>query len=46
MNAPVAMGYVRSDLAAAGTKLVAKVRGKDVAVEVVAMPFIKKDYKK
>ena len=46
VNAPVAMGYVRSDLAAAGTKLVAKVRGKDVAVEVVAMPFIKKDYKK
>ncbi|MDO5090450.1 MAG: glycine cleavage system aminomethyltransferase GcvT [Cardiobacteriaceae bacterium] len=46
VNAPIAMGYVRTDLAAVGTKLVAKVRGKDVAVEVVAMPFVKKDYKK
>ena len=46
INAPIAMGYVRTDLAAVGTKLVAKVRGKDVAVEVVAMPFVKKDYKK
>lgn len=46
VNAPVAMGYVRSDLASAGTKLTARVRGKDVALEVAAMPFIKKDYKK
>lgn len=46
INAPVAMGYVRADLAAVGTKLTAKVRGKDVGVEVVAMPFIRKDYKK
>ena len=40
------MGYVQAAHAAVGTKLVAKVRGKDVAVEVVAMPFVKKDYKK
>jgi len=46
LNAPIAMGYVQAAHAAVGTKLVAKVRGKDVAVEVVAMPFVKKDYKK
>ena len=46
LNAPIAMGYVQAAHAAVGTKLVAKVRGKDVAVEIVAMPFVKKDYKK
>ena len=46
LNAPIAMGYVQAAHAAVGTKLVTKVRGKDVAVEVVAMPFVKKDYKK
>lgn len=46
VNAPVAMGYVRTDLAAVGTKLTAKVRDKDVPIEIVAMPFVKKDYKK
>ena len=46
LNAPVAMGYVKSEHAAVGTKLSAKVRDKDVAVEIVAMPFVKKDYKK
>ena len=40
------MGYVKSEHAAVGTKLSAKVRDKDVAVEIVAMPFVKKDYKK
>ena len=46
VNAPVAMGYVRADLAAVGTKLTAKVRDKDVPIEIVAMPFVRKDYKK
>ena len=46
VNAPVAMGYVRTHLAAVGTKLTAKVRDKDVPIEIVAMPFVKKDYKK
>ena len=46
VNAPVAMGYVRSDLAVLGTKLVARVRGKDVAMEVVALPFVPLGYKR
>jgi aminomethyltransferase len=33
------MGYVRRDLAAAGTRLFAEVRGKRLAVTVVDMPF-------
>lgn len=46
INAPIAMGYVHSTFATVGTKLVGKVRGKDIALEVVAMPFVRKDYKK
>jgi aminomethyltransferase len=37
---PVAMGYVRSDLAEAGTTLSAELRGKPVQVTVSALPFV------
>jgi aminomethyltransferase len=39
LGAPVAMGYVRRDLASPGTRLFAEVRGKRLAVTVVDMPF-------
>jgi glycine cleavage system P protein (glycine dehydrogenase) subunit 2 len=39
LKAPVAMGYVRRDLASPGTRLFAEVRGKRLAVSVVDMPF-------
>ena len=41
---PVAMGYVRTDLAAAGTRLNAIVRGKPVPMEVAPMPFVPQRY--
>lgn len=36
---PIAMAFVRPDLTAAGTELVADVRGKDLPVRVVDLPF-------
>ena len=39
VNAPVAMGYVTSALAPAGTKLLAEVRGNRVPVAVHPLPF-------
>ena len=44
INQPVAMGYVRPDLAAVGTRLQAMVRGKPVQMEVTAMPFVPARY--
>lgn len=44
LNAPVAMGYVNSELAQLGTSLNALVREKPVPVEVVALPFVKQNY--
>lgn len=44
INRPVAMGYVRPDLAAIGTRLQAMVRGKPVPMEVTAMPFVPARY--
>jgi aminomethyltransferase len=38
-NAPIAMGYVRKDLAADGTRLNLIVRGKTVPATVVPLPF-------
>lgn len=46
LNAPVAMGFVRSDVAILGTRLQAEVRGKLLPVTVVEMPFIHKRYQK
>ena len=44
INQPVAMAYVRSELAASGTRLHAIVRGKAVPMEVVPMPFVPNRY--
>ncbi|MBV8665213.1 MAG: glycine cleavage system aminomethyltransferase GcvT [Burkholderiaceae bacterium] len=44
LNAPVAMGYVETDLAKIGTALNAIVRGKPVAVEVAKTPFVPQRY--
>ena len=36
---PIAMAFVRPDVAAAGTELVLDVRGKDLPARVVDLPF-------
>jgi aminomethyltransferase len=46
VNAPVAMGYVRKDLAAPGTALFADVRGSRVPVGVHSLPFTPHRYRK
>ena len=43
---PVAMGYVSTPLAKAGTKLFADVRGTKIPVEVSALPFTPHRYRK
>ncbi|MDP3762192.1 MAG: glycine cleavage system aminomethyltransferase GcvT [Ramlibacter sp.] len=44
INRPVAMGYVNPLLATIGTRVHALVRGKPVAMEVSAMPFVPNRY--
>ena len=44
LGAPVAMGYVHSDLAAPGSKVFALLRGKQIPLEVVKMPFVSQNY--
>jgi len=44
INRPVAMGYVTSALASPGTRVNAIVRGKPVAMDVTAMPFVPNRY--
>jgi aminomethyltransferase len=44
LGAPVAMGYVTTELAKPGTGLQAIVRGKPVAVEVAKTPFVPQRY--
>ncbi|MGD9481470.1 glycine cleavage system aminomethyltransferase GcvT [Shinella sp. G-2] len=46
VNAPVALGYVPTALAAAGTPLFAEVRGKRLPVSVSSLPFITQRYKR
>ena len=46
VDRPVAMGYVRADLAVPGTKIDLIVRGKARAAEVCALPFVKPNYKR
>ncbi|MFK4381825.1 glycine cleavage system aminomethyltransferase GcvT [Bradyrhizobium sp. USDA 223] len=46
LNAPVAMGYVPTNLSALGTKLFAEVRGQRLPLAVAAMPFVKNTYKR
>ncbi len=43
---PIAMGYVRTDLAIEGTKIDLIVRGKARPAEVCSLPFIKQNYKR
>ena len=44
LDKPIAMGYVNADFATAGTRINAIVRGKVVAMEVAAMPFVPTRY--
>ena len=44
VNGPIAMGYVRKDLAADGTRLFLIVRGKPLPATVVPLPFIPHRY--
>ncbi len=44
VNGPVAMGYVRRDLAADGTRLQLLVRGKALPATVVPLPFVPHRY--
>jgi aminomethyltransferase len=44
LSAPIAMGYVRKDLAALGTALHLMVRGKPLPARVVPMPFVPHRY--
>lgn len=44
IDQPIAMGYVPPEFAALGTQLNAIVRGKPVAMKVVAMPFVPTNY--
>ncbi len=44
LNAPIAMGYVRRDVAADGTGLFLLVRGKPMPATVVPMPFVPHRY--
>jgi aminomethyltransferase len=44
LNAPIAMGYIRKDLAADGTPLHLLVRGKPLPARVVPLPFVPHRY--
>ena len=44
IDKPIAMGYVSAEFATVGTKINAMVRGKAVAMEVSAMPFVPTRY--
>ncbi len=46
LAAPVAMGYVTSDLAADGTKLSLMVRGQPLPAHVAPLPFVQHRYKR
>lgn len=46
VDGPVAMGYVRADLAEPGTPIQLLVRGKARAGEVAALPFVEANYKR
>jgi aminomethyltransferase len=46
LNAPVAMGYLPTPLAAVGTTVFAEVRGQRLALRVAATPFVANTYKR
>jgi aminomethyltransferase len=46
LNAPVAMGYLPSSRAAAGSSVFAEVRGQRLPMQVSPMPFVPNTYKR
>ena len=44
INQPIALGYVKPELAAIGSRVIALVRGKAVPMEVTATPFLPAHY--
>jgi aminomethyltransferase len=46
LDAPVAMGYLPSSLAAAGTSIFAELRGARLPLRVTAMPFVPNTYRR
>jgi aminomethyltransferase len=46
LNAPVAMGYLPSALAAPGNLIFADVRGQRLPLRVAPMPFVPNTYKR
>jgi len=46
LNAPVAMGYLPSQLSAPGTQIFAEVRGQRLPLLVATMPFVPNTYKR
>ncbi|MEO1189416.1 MAG: glycine cleavage T C-terminal barrel domain-containing protein, partial [Pseudomonadota bacterium] len=46
IDRPIAMGYVRSDLAVPGTKVDLMVRGKARPAEICDLPFVQPNYKR
>ncbi|MBY9051539.1 glycine cleavage system aminomethyltransferase GcvT, partial [Pseudomonas fluorescens] len=46
LNAPMAMGYVPTSLAANDTQLFAEIRGQRLPVRVAATPFVPNTYKR
>src|SRR5712675_197962 len=46
LNAPVAMGYLPTSLAANGTQVFAEVRGQRLPLQIAAMPFVPNTYKR
>jgi aminomethyltransferase len=46
INAPVAMGYVPSSIAAEGTTVFAELRGQRMPMRVSSMPFVPHNYKR
>ena len=44
LNAPLAMGYVRADLAVDGTPIFLMVRGKPLPASIAPMPFVPHHY--
>ncbi|WP_287787939.1 glycine cleavage system aminomethyltransferase GcvT [Acidiphilium sp.] len=44
VNGPVALGYVRADCAGDGSTLIAGLRGRDIGITVVPLPFVPHRY--
>jgi aminomethyltransferase len=46
VDGPVAMGYVPSAMAPAGTRMFAELRGKRLAATIASLPFVPHRYKR